>query len=331
MGDRFLGLDIGGTKCAVCLGDDRGAVIDRISFPTREPLGPAQAVKRLLASAQTLIKRHRVRLRAIGIACGSPLDPEHGIIQAPANLPSWQEVEIVRLVRERFGVPAFLENDANAGAIAEHAFGAGRGCRHMVFLTFGTGMGAGLILNGRIYRGANTYAGEVGHVRLAADGPVGCRKAGSFEGFCSGGGIAQLAVAERRRWTGPTRLPEAPTAKDVGAGAEAGDELSLRILDVSGHHLGLGLACLLDILNPELVVIGSIFARCERFLRPPMERALAAEALPQTRTACRIVPAQLGERIGDLAALAVAYDQIAHGAVAPRRPRSAKAKAKVRG
>ncbi|MBA3847741.1 MAG: ROK family protein [Planctomycetes bacterium] len=312
----FLGVDIGGTKCAVCLGDDAGTIIDRIAFATNERQGPQQAIDNLIRSAQQLIDKHRPKLSGIGISCGSPLDPERGVIQAPANLPSWVDVPIVKIFSERFAVPAFLENDANAGAIAEHAFGAGRGCQHMIFCTMGTGMGAGLILNGRIYRGANVYAGEIGHIRLERFGPVGCRKAGSFEGFCSGGGIAQLAAMERGQWQGATCLPERPTAKDVGEGATQGDALSLKILDQVGHYLGVGLAYVLDIINPERVVIGSIFARCERFLRPAMQRALEAEALPQTVRACTIVPAQLGEQIGDFAAIAVAVDQVQHAAAA---------------
>lgn len=311
MGDLYLGIDIGGTKCAVCYGDEQGRAIDKRSFPTLEPKGPGQAVENLLKAADELVAKHG-RPRAIGISCGSPLDPELGLVQSPANLPSWRDVPIVKVFADRFGVPVFLDNDANAGALAEFWFGAGRGCKNMVFMTFGTGLGAGLILDGRIYRGTNTYAGELGHMRLMPYGPVGCRKPGSFEGFCSGGGIAQLARAERQCWDGPTVLPESPTAREVGEGAAAGDALSLHILELCGHYLGLGLAYVLDLLNPQRIVLGSIFARCERFLRPAMEKSLKAEALEQTYRVCTVVPAQLGESIGDVAALAIAFDAMKH-------------------
>lgn len=310
MSNYLLGIDIGGTKCAVCLGQGQGTIIDKIGFPTNEPKGPQQTIDQLLAAADTLMKRHHAAPRAVGISCGSPLDPELGIVQSPANLQSWVDVPIVNIFQERFGIPAFLENDANAGALAEFSFGAGRGFKNIIFLTFGTGMGAGLILDGRLYRGTTTYAGEVGHIRLAPTGPIGCRKPGSFEGFCSGGGIAQIAKAQLAAWIGPTSLPPTPTARDVGLAAQTGDKLALQILEITGHHLGLALAVLADVLNPQVVVIGSIFVRCEKFIRPAMDKALHVEALEQTYNVLRVVPAQLEENIGDYAALAIAYNQL---------------------
>src|SRR5690606_15592063 len=133
-------------------------------------------------------------LAAIGISCGGPLDSRRGVILSPPNLPGWDRIPVVEVFQQAFKVPVALQNDANAGALAEWLWGAGRGSHNMIFLTFGTGMGAGLILNGQLYSGTNDLAGEVGHIRLAPDGPVGYGKAGSFEGFCSGGGIKQLAT-----------------------------------------------------------------------------------------------------------------------------------------
>lgn len=306
----FLGIDIGGTKSAVVLGDDRGAILDKVSFPTEEPKGPQPCIDKLLQTSEQLISKHGIRITATGIACGSPLDPDLGVIQSPAQLQSWKDVEITKIFQERFRVPAFLDNDANAGALAEFCFGAGKGCRHMAFLTFGTGMGAGFVLNGDIYRGVNCYAGEVGHIRLEADGPVGCRKAGSFEGFCSGAGIAQIAKAELQNFKGSTILPPNPTTRDVGEAAAQGDKLALRIFEITGRYLGKALAIILDTLNLERIIIGSIFLRCEQFIRPAMEEALREEALPQVVQVCRILPAGLGESVGDYAALSVAYNQM---------------------
>ncbi len=312
MADIFLGLDIGGTKCTVSLGSSDAEIIDKISFLTKEPEGPAQAIVNLIASAEELLSKHQASIRAIGISCGSPLDPDKGIIQSPPNLPSWKDVEIVKIFQEKFKVPAFLDNDANAGALAEYSFGAGRGYKNIVFITFGTGCGSGLILDGKIYRGTNCYAGEVGHIRLARGGPVGYRKEGSFEGFCSGGGIAQLAEYLKNDFTGRTILPHKPTAEDVGKAAAQGDALAIKILETSGHYLGKGLAYILDILNPQRVIIGSIFVRCEKFLRPAMEKSLREEALSYTVDVCEIVPAGLGERIGDYAALSIAVYGVTH-------------------
>lgn len=310
MANYYLGIDIGGTKSAVCLGDDDANILDKVAFPTKEPDGPEQCIRNLISAAHELLNKHQVKARGIGIACGSPLDPDRGIIQSPAQLSSWVDVPIVEIFSKEFSVPAFLDNDANAGALAEYCFGAGKGCRHMAFLTFGTGMGAGFVLNGAIYRGANCYAGEVGHFRLAPDGPIGCRKAGSFEGFCSGAGIAQIAESERKQYRGKTVLGERASAKDVAMAAEQGDELALRILAISGTWLGAGLALILDCINPERIIIGSIFTRCEKFLRPSMQRKLEEEALSHTVRVCQVLPAALGEKIGDYAALSIAFSEM---------------------
>ncbi|MCR5484128.1 MAG: ROK family protein, partial [Clostridiales bacterium] len=197
-----LGIDIGGTKCAVILGkgsmpdDPKELIVDRISFPTGRERGYNEVIKDIISSADEIMRRNETdagRLIGIGISCGGPLDSKKGTINCPPNLPDWDNVPICDIFTEKFGVPVFLQNDANACAAAEWKFGAGRGCDNMVFLTFGTGMGAGLILNGRLYSGTNDMAGEVGHIRLEKDGPVGYGKSGSFEGFCSGGGIARLS------------------------------------------------------------------------------------------------------------------------------------------
>lgn len=305
MKKTYLGIDIGGTKCTVSLGTSDGEILDRHSFLTREPEGPEQAIQALLESSSSLIDKHSCRISAVGIACGSPLDPDAGIIQSPPNLPSWKNVEISRIFSQRFNVPAYLDNDANAGALAEFSFGAGRGFKNIVFITFGTGCGSGLILDGRIYRGTNCYAGEIGHLRLAANGPIGYHKAGSFEGFCSGGGLAQLALQMRKDFP-QTILPQKPTAADIGAAANQGDALAIAVLEASGFYLGRGLAILMDVLNPQRIIIGSIFVRCEKFLRPAMERVLKEEALSYTNQVCQVVPAGLGESVGDYAALSVA-------------------------
>jgi glucokinase len=201
-------------------------------------------------------------------------------------------------------------NDANAGALAEWKHGAAIGCRNVVFLTFGTGMGAGIILDNRLYEGTSGYAGEVGHVRLAASGPVGYGKAGSFEGLCSGGGIGRLAQAKARELGGRVAFNpgsiEDITARDVAQAAERGDPVATELLSTVGWYLGLGLSFLIDILNPQIIVMGGIFGRCDKFLEPTMRQALQEESLPRPLRDCRIVPAALGEDIGNYAAVAVA-------------------------
>lgn len=289
---QIIGIDIGGTKCAVSvLRGDKVEEVDR--FATE---GHAATLARFRRTVEALKPEREV---VFGISCGGPLDAARGVILSPPNLPGWVDLAISRFFTETFGGRAFLMNDANASALAEWHFGAGKGCRHLVFLTAGTGMGAGLILNGRLYEGASGEAGEVGHLRLRPDGPLGFGKRGSFEGFCSGGGIARLAAS--MGWP----QPEA-SLKDIATAAAAGDPLGRKVLDVAGERLGEALALLIDTLNPERIVLGGYFPRCADLLLPAMNRTLAAEALPSALAACRIVPAALGETIGSHAAVAVA-------------------------
>lgn len=315
--DRYIGLDIGGTKCAVVWGTPSGEIVDKIRFDTRtSERGPDEILDEIDRSISTLINRYADEtLSGIGISCGGPLDSRSGRILGPPNLPGWDDIPIVDQLSKKWNVPVALQNDANACALAEWKYGAGRGTLNMIFLTFGTGMGAGLILNGQLYSGTNDLAGEVGHIRLAPDGPVGFGKAGSFEGFCSGGGIARAASADIRkardagrmsRLIGPSPHHDLEvTAKDVFEACEAGDDLATEIVHRVGTRLGEGLSILIDILNPECIVIGSIFERSGHLLIPAMNAALQAEAIPSALSVCRIVPAELGEKLGDIAALAV--------------------------
>ena len=317
----LAGIDIGGTKCAVVLGrvtGDHVEVVAKQRFAT--PATPTEAQAQCeTALAELLREQQREAPAAIGISCGSPLDSRAGLILSPPNLPGWDRIDLVSPLRERFGVPTALQNDANACALAEWQWGAGQGTRNMIFLTFGTGMGAGLILDGKLYSGTNDMAGEVGHVRLEWDGPEGYNKRGSFEGFCSGGGIARLArqmVAEAlARGEPPAFSPteaelHAITAETVGRAAHAGDPLALDVWRIVARQLGRGLAMLVDILNPERIVIGSIWGRQQALLEPLVFPVLRAEALPHNLLVCQIVPAELGEQIGDLASLAIAMNTL---------------------
>ncbi len=313
----YLGIDIGGTKCAVIRGDDCGNVTDKVRFPTTSP---AETLSNIYAAADRLIREGRACGEdplAIGVSCGSPLDSKHGVIREPPNLPGWVDVPIVDELTRRTGLPAYLCNDANACALAEWYFGAGRGTQNMIFLTFGTGMGAGLILDGRLYAGTCDGAGEVGHMRLADDGPVGYHKAGSFEGFCSGGGLAQLGKRYAREaleaGTSPAFCPtvdalDTVTAKTIADAAHAGDETALRVYRDCGTRLGQALSILVDVLNPERIVIGSIFARSGDLLIPAMRAVMEHECLSPSLTVCEVVPAELTESVGDLAALTVAVN-----------------------
>jgi len=311
----ILGFDIGGTKCAVVTAQWDGSNISLLKkemHPTDLSISPEDMIKKLIETADSLLDK---KPDGIGISCGGPLDASREIITGPPNLPGWDHVEIVRQLTEHYQVPVKLQNDANACAVAEWKFGAGKGCRNMVFLTFGTGLGAGLILNNTLYVGTNGNAGELGHIRLSDFGPVGFGKTGSFEGFCSGNGIAQLglikALEKAQLGEYPTYFKKGYTQSDVTAktvadAARAGDRTALEVYRTCGSYLGKGLSIVIDLLNPEKIVIGSIFERCHDLLWESARKEIEKEALSLSASCCQIVPAILGEQIGDYAAIAVA-------------------------
>jgi len=318
----LLGFDIGGTKCSVTLGTDKGSevmeIIEKKVLPTDKSV--YEMIDLLFATAEELLSKRSVSnemISGIGISCGGPLSSKSGIILSPPNLPGWDNIPIVELAEKRFGKPVLLQNDANACAIAEWKYGAGRGYNNVVFLTFGTGMGAGLILDGKLYSGTNDLAGEVGHLRLAEIGPVGFGKAGSFEGFCSGGGIAQIAQMKVRqklqmgqKVSFCNSLNDLPnlTAKIVAEAAYEGDEVAVDIYKTCAEYLGKGLSLLIDILNPEVIILGSIYGRAKSLLEPYMREMLEKEAITYSYQHCKIAPAGLSENIGDIAALTLAIE-----------------------
>ena len=317
--DKFLvGIDIGGTKTAVLLSAVPPGVITRTEFATRPAQGPERALGLIKSGIREMLAEQGADASGIarlGVSCGGPLDRVQGIIQSPPNLPTWDEVPIKAILEQAFHAECLIENDANAGAVAEHRFGAGQGCQNMVFLTMGTGLGAGIITDGRLYRGTNDLAGEVGHLRLTRTGPMGHNKKGSAEGWASGGGMAQVAqqaVAAALKKKRSTRLAKlfrsgGPiTAKDIAIAARAGDKVALEVLGTTGEKLGEVLALLIDLLNPDRIVIGGLAMRLGDLLLEPARRIIQREALDLPARTCQVIPAELGESIGDAAALCVA-------------------------
>ncbi len=329
--ELFIGIDIGGTKTAVVSGLKEGGALSKRVFPSVDqagPRSPESMIGDILEAILSLVEEPEALgrdLAAIGISCGGPLDEAQGLIVSPPNLPLWKNIPITSILSEATGVPAFLENDANACAVAEWREGAGRGFASMVFLTFGTGLGAGIIIDGKLWRGASGMAGELGHWRLSDEGPVGYGKEGSFEGWCSGGGMAQRIASRRLALAqgggvapaaATTMAATAPLASGPGSGiagvedvgalallAREGDPEALAIFRKTGLMLGRGLALVVDFLNPEAIILGSIFARTKDLLWPPAAEALRSEALGRSLGACAILGAGLGEEIGDRAAL----------------------------
>jgi glucokinase len=306
----IVGLDIGGTKIACVEGGWGGHIHKRSEIPTDAVRPFDETFPAVIELVEQRLSEARAAARevvALSVAVGGPLRIEQGFLLDPPHLPGWHNIDLKRRLREKFpDLPVYIEHDGNAGALAEFRFGVGlgrRGLRHLVFLTFGTGLGAGFVLNGKLLRGACDTAGEVGHWRLAAEGPEGFGKRGSWEGFASGAGLVRLAsIRFPRRWR-----PDTPIRALVEA-MLADDDEALAVAREAGARMGEGLALLVDALNPQLIVLGSLAVVLgDRVLRSARE-VLAREALPQAVAACDVVPAALGARIGDVASLMAALN-----------------------
>jgi glucokinase len=316
-GRLALGLDIGGTKLAAGVVDDAGRVLSFVRRPSRRDEGPDAMIERQLELGREAVAEAGVPwpdIRWVGIGCGGPLDPERGIIQSPPHLPGWVDVPLVAIVERELERPAVVDNDATAAALAEWWFGAGRTrtVRHLVYLTISTGVGGGLILDGRLYRGAAGNAGELGHLTVDRLGrPCACGRRGCLEAYASGTNIAVRAL-ERLAAGGSSRLRDLPefTARDVAEAAAAGDDLAAEVWDETTAILGSAVANILDVFNPELIVLGGGVTRAgDQLLRPVREQGLAQAMGPAARTG-DVVLAELGDHVGVVAAAAVAFERL---------------------
>ncbi len=300
----IIGIDVGGTKTAVIAGTVDGTILWRRQFPTNASRGFEVIFRDLCTLVDACVREFPGRASALSVAIGGPLDIARGIVKSPPNLPGWSDIPLKALLAERYSLPAYVEQDGNAGALAELYFGAGKGLQNIVFLTMGTGFGAGLILDGRLYRGTNDIAGEIGHIRVADTGPDCYGKPGSLEGFCSGSGLAMLArLMFPGTWRGNC------LASDVYRAYRAGSDQARAVFAVAAKNLGRGLAMLADLLNPQRIILGGIGMRFFDALVEPSKLEFAREALPLAQEVCEIVPAGLGESIGDVAALSAALQQ----------------------
>lgn len=306
----ILGLDAGGTKTACVEGTADGEILQRVELPTHANEPFAQTFPRIAEALHGVMAEagHAGRsIAALSVSVGGPLRIKEGFLLNPPHLPGWHNVALRAALEAAFpGLPVRVEHDGNAGALAEFRFGAGRGrtgLRHLIFLTFGTGVGAGLIVNGQIVHGATDTAGEIGHWRLAEEGPPGFGKHGSWESFGSGAGLVELAAEMfPARWSRETPI------RAVVEAMLADDADAMRVAEVAGKWMGRGMALLIDAFNPQMIVLGSLAVALGERVLGPARRVIAEEALPQAAAACEILPAALGTRIGDVAALMAALE-----------------------
>jgi glucokinase len=303
-----IGLDIGGSKIACVEGSGDGRILQREVIATQAAEPFDARLPALVKAVESIRLRARVEDRevaALSLAVGGPLKIREGVLLNPPNLPGWHGVRLKERLAIAFpDLPVFVEHDGNAGALAEFHFGIGRhrsDLNHLIFLTVGTGLGGGFIINGRIVHGASDTCGEVGHWRLSRDGPVAYGKRGSWEAFSSGTGLMQLAHRQS-----PQRWPLGTPIRALVDAMLTDDPEALAVAAEGGRRLGQGLALLIDALNPQVIVLGSLAVALGDRILAPARSVIAEEALPEAAAACEIVPSVLGAGIGDVASLMAA-------------------------
>lgn len=300
MSDQCVaGIDIGGTKIALALADLEGRVLEKTRFPARtRERGPHAIMEEALAEIERLLGQTGSRLVAVGVGCGGPLDRKRGLILSPPNLPGWDEFPVVKLVEERLGVPALLDNDANAAALGEHRYGAGAGYEHLVYITQSTGIGGGVIVRGRLVHGVSDGAGEVGHMTVLPDGPAcGCGGRGCLEALCSGTALARRA--RERLATGEVSSlsslsPSEVTGRAVAEAAREGDAVASQVWDEMIHYLAVGVGNLFNVLAPEAVVIGGGVSEAGEQLFGPLRERVRARVRMLPPEKINILQASLG-------------------------------------
>ena len=320
MKTHVVGIDIGGTKLATVVADSTGHILSKVRKPTLAEKGPEYALQLLFEMVRETVESADLAqesVSAIGVSCGGPLDTKTGVVYSPPNLPGWDALPLKAQLESEFHIPVTIENDANASALAEYRFGGGRGYEAVLYMTMSTGIGGGIVIDGQIYHGANDSAGEVGHQILLPDGPrCGCGKRGCLEALCSGPAIARRAqdaiqaqIADGKAATRLLNLAnnriENVKSEHVLQAARTGDILALQLVEETAYYMGWGIANLVNILNPDIVLLGTIAIAAGDLLLNPIRKTVSELAMTRPAEAVKIAPAQLGEALGDLAVIAL--------------------------
>lgn len=318
---NLLGIDIGGTKTAVCLGNDRGEILASKRIPTTSESIEAYR-HQLLELCHGVVEKANMRpemLDAIGISAPGPMDCKRGLLIAPPNNPGWKDVPITAMVQKSFKAPVFLNNDANACALAELLFGEYRGVQNLIYLTFSTGMGGGIIVNGELIQGSTDTGGEVGHQVLDREGPqCGCGQKGCWEAYVGGRMVAERLKAKIRAGGISTSIVEKAGGIDkiniqaFEAAAREGDRFALAEWDEFTDRVAQGIGGLIMVLNPDVVILGTIGIHAGEFVMGPIRDKLPKYAWEWPLRACKIAPSSLGGKIGELSGLAVAATGLKH-------------------
>lgn len=316
-----IGIDIGGTKISFVLGTPEGKILARRKIPTRTGDETRACVREMTAVIRELSEwagRRKFSVLAIGVGIPGAVDSIQGAVPRSPHLKGWKGLKLARILNEEFRVPVFLANDANAAAVAEKVFGQARKCRNFVYMTVSTGIGGGIVVEGRLLEGASFVAGEIGHMTIVPRGNLcKCGNAGCLEAYASGTAIGRAAeslIAQGKKSSLAKILKEQGrvTAQDAGLAAIGGDSLSIQVYQDAGFYLGLGIANLLNILNPELILLGGgVWKSAPPQFRKAMMKSCREHAWPEAMKKVRIKRSKLKGSIGDLGALALAFERLA--------------------
>lgn len=312
-----LGVDLGGTKIAAGVVNGKGRVLSCAEEPTNQAGGKKAVIRQMLRMSDKVLKISNVStkdLLGIGIGAAGPQNIKSGFLLTPPNFPGWKKVQIVKPFKKHFKCPVYLNNDANAAAVGEWLFGAGKGLRHLVYMTISTGIGGGIIADGKLYQGANNNAGELGHITIEPDGPLcGCGNYGCLEAHASGTSIARYAREAARHQPGSLLMrmadssPEKITAKMVFQAAKQGDRAAKEVAEKCAEFLGIGIAGIINAFNPQRVILGGGVTRAGRLLFTTVRRVAKARSMKALSGVVDIVPAKLGKNVGVVGAAALVF------------------------
>jgi glucokinase len=306
----LIAVDLGGTNLRVAsFTRDQPPAAELIKIPTLASEGPDVVITRMIEAIHSILPKKKQDLR-IGVGSPGPLDPFEGVILNTPNMPGWKNVPLCARLSEHFSCPVMLENDGNLAALGEWRHGAAQGTQNMIYLTISTGIGGGVIVDGKLLRGARGLAGELGHMTVERDGPkCGCGQRGHLEAIAAGPAIARnalerLEMGENSILTEMVRDPEPLTATDVGRAARMKDPLALEVVGEAGKHIGRHLACLVHAFNPEMIVLGGGVSRIGYPFFDFIEQALHKHVMhPMYVEDLPLMPAKLGDEAGLIGAM----------------------------
>lgn len=315
----IIGVDIGGTKISVVIARKSGSILEKYVLSTQVRKNAERSLNDILSTVKTLLKKWKAekQLEAIGVGVPGAIDPVAGVITQSPNLPGWAGIPIGKLLQRTFHVPIFLDNDANVACLGEKFFGSGKGLKDFIYITVSTGVGGGIVANGRLLHGARGYAGEIGHMVVHPNGrKCNCGKCGCIEAHASGTAIAKIAqerlrtlsAAQRKRsklWKVAKEINRGLNAYDVEQAARAGDAMARAIYKEMGTDLGLGLSSMIQMFNPQAIIFGGGVMKAYPLFRSAMRKTLKQNVWTVPLRNCSFMRAKLGVRVADLGTIAL--------------------------